>query len=155
MRQKDNLRLETEDWRLTNLQSPVSSLLKNQWLWLLAVLLLAILLRLPAYDWLRGKHDERVYTNHRYTRGRVRSLLQGGGFRIEHLSYANTWLFPLAVVKRLGERIFSPKEIESDLSLDTGIFNKIFQKILSSEAPFISRIGFPYGLSVIAVAVKE
>ena len=114
-----------------------------------------VLLRLPAYDWLRGKHDERVYTNHRYTRGRVRSLLQGGGFRIEHLSYANTWLFPLAVVKRLGERIFSPKEIESDLSLDTGIFNKIFQKILSSEAPFISRIGFPYGLSVIAVAVKE
>ncbi|MCB9007120.1 MAG: glycosyltransferase family 39 protein [Ardenticatenaceae bacterium] len=45
-------RLEIGDWRLGNSQSPVSNLLKNQWLWLLAVLLLAILLRLPALDML-------------------------------------------------------------------------------------------------------
>ncbi|MCA9943416.1 MAG: glycosyltransferase family 39 protein [Anaerolineales bacterium] len=52
MSQKDNLRLETGDWRLTNLQSPISSLLKNQRFWLFVVLLLAILLRLPALDML-------------------------------------------------------------------------------------------------------
>ena len=52
MSQKDNLRLETGDWRLTNLQSPVSSLLKNQRFWLLGVLLLAILLRIPSLDML-------------------------------------------------------------------------------------------------------
>ena len=52
MRQKDNLRQETGDWRLGSLQPPVSSLLKKQWLWLLATLILAILLRLPALDML-------------------------------------------------------------------------------------------------------
>ena len=36
--------------RLTHLQSPISNLLKTQWFWLLAVLLLAILLRLPALE---------------------------------------------------------------------------------------------------------
>lgn len=114
-----------------------------------------VLLRLPAYDWLRGKHDERVYTKRRYTHGLVKSLLQECGFRAEHISYANTWLFPLAVAKRLSEKISHSQEIESDLSLNAGILNEIFRWILSSEAPFVSHIGLPYGLSVIAIATKE
>lgn len=43
-------RLEIGDWRLT--QSPISNLLKNQWLWLFAIFLLAIFLRLPALEML-------------------------------------------------------------------------------------------------------
>lgn len=45
-------RLEIRDWRLSDSQSPISDLLKKQWFWLFAVLLLAILLRLPALDML-------------------------------------------------------------------------------------------------------
>ena len=113
-----------------------------------------ILLRLPAYDWLRGQHDERVHTNHRYTKKLVKELLEQSGFVVEHLSYANTFLFPLAVAKRLSERIFPPKDDQSDLSLSAGEFNSILKNILASEAPFVAYASLPYGLSVVAVGRK-
>lgn len=113
-----------------------------------------ILLRLPAYEWLRGQHDKSVHTNHRYTKKLVKELLEQSGFIVEHLSYANTWLFPLAAIKRLSERIFPPKDNQSDLALNAGVFNNFFKFILASEAPFAAHIGLPYGLSVIAVGRK-
>lgn len=110
------------------------------------------LIRLPAYDWLRGQHDERVHTRRRYTKRLLKSLLEQSGFQVVHLSYANTLLFPFALAKRIGER-FSPLRSErSDLTLDGT--NEIFRRILSWEAPFVSRFGLPYGLSVFAVARK-
>ena len=113
-----------------------------------------ILLRLPAYDWLRGRHDERVHTNRRYTKKLVGELLKQSGFTVKHLSYANTFLFPLAVIKRLSERFFPSPENESDLSLETGIFNGVFKSVLASEAPLVAGSGLPYGLSVIAIGGK-
>ncbi len=113
-----------------------------------------ILLRLPAYDWLRGQHDERVHTNRRYTKKLVKELLEQSGFVVEHLSYANTFLFPLAVVKRLSEKIFPSKDNQSDLSLNTGGFNSILKNILASEAPLVAYASLPYGLSVVAVGRK-
>lgn len=113
-----------------------------------------VLLRLPAYDWLRGKHDERVHTNRRYTTKQVARLLEKSGLTLRHFSYANTFLFPLAVVKRLSERFFPPEEDYSDLSLNAGMFNSVFKFILASEAPLVSKYGLPFGLSVIAVGQK-
>ena len=113
-----------------------------------------VLLRLPAYDWLRGRHDERVHTNRRYTRNLVGELLKESGFLVRHLSYANTLLFPVAVAKRLGERFFPPGEDHSDLSLKTGAFNNILSFILASEAPLVAGTGLPFGLSIIAVGEK-
>lgn len=112
-----------------------------------------VLLRLPAYDWLRGQHDRVVHTKQRYTKKLVRELLEQCGFVVEHLTHANTLLFPLAVLKRLSEKIFSPAEA-SDLSLSTGFLNNTFRYILSSEAPMAAHIGLPYGLSLFAVGRK-
>ncbi|HCK66194.1 MAG TPA: methyltransferase type 11, partial [Anaerolineae bacterium] len=108
-----------------------------------------LLMRLPAYDWLRGEHDERVHTNRRYTKNLVKKLLEQSGFIVEHLSYANTILFPLAVIKRLTEKIL-PSKSQSDLTLETGKFNELLKRILASEAFFVSKFGLPYGLSIFA-----
>lgn len=113
-----------------------------------------LLLRLPAYDWLRGQHDKSVHTNRRYTKKLVQKLLEQSGFTVEHLSYVNTFLFPVAVIKRLSERIFPPTYSQSDLSLNPGVLNNILKFVLASEAPFVSKISLPYGLSVIAVGKK-
>jgi hypothetical protein len=63
-------------------------------------------------------------------------------------------LFPLTVMKRLGENLFPTREANSDLSMDIGIFNNVLRRVLSFEAPFVSGMGLPYGLSVVAVAKK-
>ena len=113
-----------------------------------------LLLRLPAYNWLRGKHDDRVHTNQRYEKKQVLGLLQQSGFTVLHMSYANSFLFPLAVAKRLSEKFFPPGENYSDLSLNMGMFNGVFKSILASEARLVAGSGLPFGLSVIAVAGK-
>jgi len=65
-----------------------------------------ILLRLPAYDWLRGRHDKAVQTAHRFTARELHSALVASGFVVEKLSYANTLLFALALTKRLLKEFY-------------------------------------------------
>jgi hypothetical protein len=64
------------------------------------------------------------------------------------------FLFPLAAAKRWSERILAPHQTGSDLTLDPGPLNNIFESILSAEAPLITSIGLPFGLTVIAFARK-
>jgi ubiquinone/menaquinone biosynthesis C-methylase UbiE len=112
------------------------------------------LLRLPAYDWLRGEHDRTIHTARRYTIPQVERLLADTGFQPLRVTYANTFLFPLALAKRLLERIFPSAPSSSDLSVNVGMLNGLFKHILASEAFFVSHIGLPFGLSVIALARK-
>jgi SAM-dependent methyltransferase len=114
-----------------------------------------LLLRLPAYDWLRGRHDQAVHTARRYTARKVSALLHGNGLTVEHVTYANMLLFPLAVIKRLTERILPPgHEPASDLTLNLGPLNGFFRAVLAAEAPWIKRTSLPFGLSVVAVGRK-
>ena len=113
-----------------------------------------LLLRLPAYHWLRGKHDVAVHIQHRFTRGELKTKLTASGFAPERLSYANTVLFPLVVAKRLSERLFRRNQTGSDLTLDPGRLNGLLAGILSAEALLIRSVGLPFGLTVIALARK-
>jgi len=113
-----------------------------------------LVLRLPAYDWLRGQHDEAVETARRYTRRQLSGLLRDSGLNVEHLSYANMLLFPFVLLKRAAERVWPPRCSGSDLTLETGAFNGLFRTILRLEAPLVAHLGLPYGSSVVAVGVK-
>ncbi len=114
-----------------------------------------LLLRLPAYDWLRGRHDERIQTARRYTRAQVRKMLAQSGFEIIHLTYANMFLFPFALVKRLFEKLWPRRAEKSDLEATHPWLDPFLAKILASEAPLITRTGLPFGLSVLALARKR
>jgi SAM-dependent methyltransferase len=114
-----------------------------------------LLLRLPAYNWLRGQHDQVIHTARRYTTHQISGLLRQSGFIVEHLTYANTFLFPLALIKRLSEKIWPGQLPQSDLTLKSGCFNCILRVILAAEAPFVARQGLHYGLSVIAVGQRK
>jgi SAM-dependent methyltransferase len=112
------------------------------------------LLRLPAYDWLRGRHDAAVHSRRRYTRGEVIALLRRSGLDPLHTSYANMFLFPIAAAKRLAERLLPAGRVRSDLTLGTGPFNGVLAAILKAEAPLVVRTGLPFGLSVFAIGRK-
>lgn len=114
----------------------------------------AVLLRLPAYSWMRGRHDVAVHLAHRYTRGEIEAKLRAGGLTPLHASYANTFLFPVAAAKRWSER-FLPPQAGSDLTLNPGPANAMLRAILSAEAPLITSSGLPFGLTVTALGRKE
>ena len=63
-----------------------------------------VLLRVPAHDWLRGSHDIRVSTGHRYGLRELRRKLEATNFRPDFISYANSFLFPLIGLKRILEK---------------------------------------------------
>lgn len=112
-----------------------------------------LFVRVAAYDWLRGAHDRAWDVVHRYSAQELRAKIAQTRMMIEHLSYANMWLLPLAIIKRSLEPFFSPQN-GSDLTLDVGPLNELFAFILSSEAKLVARHSLPLGLSIVAVAVK-
>jgi SAM-dependent methyltransferase len=111
-----------------------------------------LLLRLPAYDWLRGRHDVVVHTRRRYTTYDVRRKVEAAGMQVVRLSYANTLLFPLALGKRLAERL-SPAGAGSDVGPPPP-GNGLLTAILSAEAVWLRRWSLPFGLSVLCLARK-
>jgi SAM-dependent methyltransferase len=112
-----------------------------------------LLIRLPAYRWMRRGHDEVVRAERRYTRRGLEILLRESGFRVEQISYANAILLPAAILKTLGERLLRAPP-RSDLNLNAGIFNPLLRFLLSAEAPWVARTGLPFGLSVVGTGSK-
>ena len=110
-----------------------------------------LLIRLPAYDWIRGAHDDAVHTRHRYTRDELTGKLDDVGFRLEHATYANSVLFPLAPVKRYLEHRNGTQEA-TDLWRPPAPLNRLLADLLSLEAIPARGVGLPWGLSVFAVA---
>jgi len=111
------------------------------------------LIRVPAFDWLRGTHDARVSTGHRYTARELAQKLVKAGFVVEFMSYANMILFPLALLKRISERWLAPQK-GSDVAVNVGVFSGILRKCLTLESKLIRHRPFPFGLSVVAMAKK-
>jgi SAM-dependent methyltransferase len=113
-----------------------------------------LLLRVPAYDWLRGAHDRAVQTRHRYTAGELRAKLRATGLVTVRTSYLNTTLFPLAAAKRALEWITAAPREESDLKPLAPALNRLFTAILVTEGRMLRRLNLPFGLSVLALARK-
>lgn len=112
-----------------------------------------LFLRLPAYDWLRGRHDEAIHTAHRFTVPEVRQVLASANFRVEKLSYANTLLFPLALGKRIAERA-APTKAGSDIHPNPPWQDRMLARFLYAEAHWLSRHTLPFGLTVVGIGKK-
>lgn len=111
-----------------------------------------LLIREPAYDWMRGAHDLAVATRHRYTRKELLELLRSEGLSIRRATYANALLFFAAVPHRLLSKMKGGEE--SDVRPAPRFVNSAFGAALKMEARLIKFLSFPFGLSVFALAQK-
>lgn len=111
----------------------------------------SLLLNLPAYEWLKSSHDERVHNVRRYTASRTRRLAGRAGFRIASSGYWNSLLFPLLLVHRLTER----RNGQSDVQPFPAWQDRLFYAAATVERR-LARAGFrlPFGGSVWVSAVK-
>lgn len=111
-----------------------------------------LLLRLPAYGWLRSAHDAFVHTRHRYVAGEVRQLVEGAGLGLRRLTYANTLLFGPIAVRRLAGRLFD--DARSDVAALPAPLNALLRALLAAESAWLRERDLPFGLTVIALAQK-
>lgn len=112
----------------------------------------ALLLRAPALAILRGAHDEAVLTRHRYTRHEVATLLSEAGLCVERVTYANTFLLPLLLVRRVLDRV--TRREGSDVEPLPGPIDRAFRGLLELEARLVRHVSLPAGASVFGLAAK-
>jgi SAM-dependent methyltransferase len=115
-----------------------------------------LLVRVAAYDRVRGEHDRASRVVYRYRRSGLTRALQRAGYEVERITYANAALLPVALAKRLweGRRPHSPEdEVRSDFWLPPAPLNALLATVLRVENRIIrSGLGLPSGLSVVALA---
>ena len=115
-----------------------------------------LLVRAAAYDFLRSRHDREWNITRRYRRGELRAKLEAAGLRVQAASYANTWLFPVALAKRLAEAVRLPREDTSDLQIGAGRgwVPAALRALMTTERGAVAAGRLPFGLSLYALAQK-
>jgi len=117
-----------------------------------------LLVRQPAYAWLRGSHDGWLGTQRRMTIGQLRAELERAGFVVPRATYANTLLFPAAALWRLGQRYGLLEERvgepAGDLIPPAAALNRFLTALLGLERRFLRWGNLPFGVSALALAQK-
>jgi SAM-dependent methyltransferase len=113
----------------------------------------ALLVTVPAYQWLWSGHDEINHHHRRYTRRTLQSAAEQASWKQTRTTYFNSLLLPVAILLRVLDR-FSTKTTESslDLWIPPEPLNWLLERPLALEAALVARGGrIPSGLSLLAV----
>jgi SAM-dependent methyltransferase len=113
----------------------------------------ALLVTVPAYQWLWSGHDVVNHHFRRYTRRSLQRVAEQAGWQQARTTYFNSLLLPAAILLRVLDR-FSRKTTESSLDLwvPPTPLNWLLERPLALEAAMIGRGGrIPAGLSLLAV----
>ncbi len=113
----------------------------------------ALLVTVPAYQWLWSGHDEINHHHRRYSRRSLQSVAEAAGWRQARTTYFNSLLLPAAIVLRLLDRLSKkPTESSLDLWVPPAPLNWTLERPLTIEAALIKRgVRIPAGLSLLAV----
>lgn len=112
-----------------------------------------LILRVSAYPWLEGNHDEAFNTGRRFTASEIESFLHTHGFDLLRMTYANTLLAPPIMLLRLLER-WGWARLNVANRVDSRL-NTLLEQILKWEADWLQLHNFAYGISLYAVARKQ
>jgi SAM-dependent methyltransferase len=113
----------------------------------------ALLVTVPAYQWLWSGHDEINHHHRRYNRRTLLAAAEKAGWHLESSAHFNSLLLPVAILLRALER-FKPSTTKSSLDLwvPPAPLNWVLRQPLNLEAAVIGRGGpIPAGLSLLAV----
>lgn len=110
----------------------------------------SLMVTVPALRMLWSAHDVANGHYRRYTTGELRGRVQKAGFEIVTVTYFNTLLFPAI----LAARRLRGKGAGSDVGEVSEPLNSLLERVFSSEAAVIGRVGLPVGVSALCFARK-
>lgn len=109
-----------------------------------------ILMTVPAYQWLYGAHDEFLHHKRRYSATQLRKIFVGAGFQPVRISYFNTFLFPLAVMVRVKDKLLGASTA-TGTSVPPAPINIIFGTLFGAERYLLKHFNLPFGVSLLCV----
>jgi SAM-dependent methyltransferase len=104
----------------------------------------------PAHPWMWSAHDVVNHHKRRYSKRRLRQLIESSPLQLEAIGYFNSVLFPAAVAERLSSRLL--RKDNADLTLPPAPLNATLERAFAAERHLIGRLPLPVGLSLFAVA---
>ena len=112
----------------------------------------SILLLTSAFMFLWSQHDEVNRHVYRYTARELREKANGVGLRVRYISYLNFFLFPLAAMIRLFQRLMPPSgDPHMDMFSMPEPFNSALARLLALEGWLMQWAQLPFGVSLVAV----
>ncbi|HZO87015.1 MAG TPA: methyltransferase domain-containing protein [Chthonomonadaceae bacterium] len=110
----------------------------------------------PAYPRLWSEHDIALMHHRRYLRHQVAERFTAAGFRLKKLSHTMTALYPLVVMQRhLNARRPPHDPPEAAMPLFPAPINAALTGLLTLENALARRVNFPFGVTILCVAVKR
>jgi SAM-dependent methyltransferase len=109
----------------------------------------ALLITVPAFQWMWSVHDEVNHHKRRYTKKTLRAAIDQAGLRADFVGYFNSILFPLAVTGRQIGRLTG--KLDSDDKMPARPVNAFLQAVFALERYGIGRVPFSPGVSIAAV----
>ncbi len=114
----------------------------------------ALVLSVPAFQWLWGPHDRALHHFRRYNRRELKHVLRDAGFSIKVLSFSVFLLFPIVVLIRVLDR-FRRGPAKTTLPKVPNWANRFLTQVLALECTLIVRgPGLPIGSSLVGCLVK-
>lgn len=108
----------------------------------------------PAYQFLWSGHDVINEHKRRYTKKELQEKLEKAGFRVMKCSYYNMFLFPVALLFKIYSKFrWGGKPKAHSETVSPAFVNIPFRYIFSSEKFLLPYVNFPFGVSLIAIAL--
>jgi SAM-dependent methyltransferase len=104
----------------------------------------------PAHRWMWSAHDVVNHHKRRYSKRRLRQLIESSPLRLDAIGYFNSLLFPAALAERLASKARGRDNAE--LALPPAPLNTALERTFAAERHLIGRLPLPVGLSMFAVA---
>ena len=114
----------------------------------------ALVVFTPAFQFLWGHQDEVSHHYRRYTAAGLRATLERAGLRVDKLTYANTLLFPVVWAGRVAQRMRGAGHATSENEMHPAWSNGVLRAIFAAERPLLRRMNLPFGVSLLALAIK-
>jgi 2-polyprenyl-3-methyl-5-hydroxy-6-metoxy-1,4-benzoquinol methylase len=99
-----------------------------------------IVVNLPSYPFLFGKHDIALGHKRRYSDDELKAKLIASGFRIEYFRHWNLLALPITVLTKISQKDYPPEIISDITSL-----SKFLEKMLLLD----SRANYAFGISIL------
>src|SRR3982751_2960495 len=87
------------------------------------------LMTVPAHQWMWSAHDRVNHHKRRYSKRRLRALIEGSPLRLDKIGYFNSLLFPLAIAERFASRLRGSDS--ADLALPPAPLNKALEAVFA------------------------
>jgi 2-polyprenyl-3-methyl-5-hydroxy-6-metoxy-1,4-benzoquinol methylase len=104
-----------------------------------------ILLNVPSYQFLFGKHDINLGHKRRYSDNELRNKLKESGFKIEHLRHWNLLALPITILTKISRKDYPHERVSNMKSL-----SNLLEKMLLIE----SKQNYLFGISILCKARK-